>query len=1538
MSVSVKRVLLIGAGLVGALVALGVGVVLVVSNTDWGRAQVRTRALSALNGAAHGVVRIGGVTGNLLQGLTLHDLLITDSTGAPFVSAEEVHANYGLRSLLSKKIALNDVRLVKPVIVLDRPPDGVWNYERIFPSDTAAQVDNGPGFGSWITLTDVVLVGGQLLVRTPWQPDTSLALRARDSVAASAVRGESRTIVVRAPGRPDKYQQVQEFRDIDARLPLVRLADPERPTRLIRVDSMRMKAFAFAPPGAEVRQMSGTFELDTDSLWFAQVAIELPRSRAQLRGQYVFDSGDLLLHTTGAPVALADVQFLYPALPDEGEAVFDLDLALVGETPRVIVKQLELRTGTARMQGDLGVTIGDTLFIHDTKLEFSKVPTALLEKMLPGLNVPREGLLSGRAIVDGSLNAMRLDGDVTFDDSKAGRSRVLAAGHLGASNGVFRAQGLRVTVAPLQVALAQDAMPSLPIGGTVNGSAILDGRTDQRMTARAVDLTHRDRGERSRLTGSGAVRLADAARGTDTRLEARLTARPLSLVTIGRFAPAASLRGAVSGPIELVGPLSDLAVNSSLHTSDGGRLTARGRIDLASRELGYALDVTTKLFNANELVAKAPVTSVSASLSARGRGVDAGTMRGAFAANVSTSTFDTVAVDSSRIRVRIADGIATLDTLAVRAPGAAADATGTFGLSRTTQGKIDYRVQVDSLAKLARYFPRDTGTVPMRPLLTAERLARARSDSTLTAMKLAVARAAGAEAPALPVVIDTAPDIPRDSLAGSINTRGVIAGGLKAFDLRGTLDAYNILAQGSVVPRARATYSWSDALTDSATARVDLSADSVTAAGFALDSVSVTGSYRSPGGTILATVYQNSARDYLVGADYAVYPDRKEVRFNDLRLRFDSTRWASTHAGAVRWGQPGIEVDSIDLRNATNGRIFVHGRVPTEGDADLRAIVQNFQIGDLLGLLQSDVDARGLIGVDGRITGSGRAPLIAATVSVTEARYGATAVPNVASRFDYVQQRLRIDGTLTDSALGGARPLASVQAVVPVNLALFDATGDRLLDAPATAVLRADSLPLDIASRFTDVLANTRGFAHGNAELTGTVRKPKLAGALALRNISGEVVPLGITVQRMNGALRLQGDTVLIDSLVAYSGGRFALSGGIGIDSIMAPSFNLRVTADNVRVLDNDHGRARADAAMTITGPYSSLYVEGRARVREGVFYIPEPDTRQVLNAGDPAVFAVIDTTDINERALLPGRSALLDNLRMDVVVAVDRDTWVRSKEANIEIYSDGDLRVIVDRRHQSLALEGVVNTDRGEYEFLSKRFQVKRGAVQFIGTQDLNPLLQITGEYEVKQPGQQALSVRILIGGTLLSPRLTLESDAQPPISQSDLLSYLAFGNESGSLLQFGGSSLSGSSPGGNLVGTSAALATRQLTGVALGVMLDELEGQAARSLGADVLKITPASNLPTELAGGNFGSLSTLAKGTQLEFGKYLNTHTFVGLQLQSTLGFRIERRFSSNPGLSLQSTFQPRFFLPEPSLSVQEITKSNAFGLFLVKRWRF
>jgi hypothetical protein len=99
---------------------------------------------------------------------------------------------------------------------------------------------------------------------------------------------------------------------------------------------------------------------------------------------------------------------------------------------------------------------------------------------------------------------------------------------------------------------------------------------------RAGDRPHApDRGLRSRVTGDALVRL-----GERPFVDVDLAARPLALATVGRFAPAAGLRGVATGPIRARGTLRDLFVDSRLAVSGGGEIAARGRLDLESAETG----------------------------------------------------------------------------------------------------------------------------------------------------------------------------------------------------------------------------------------------------------------------------------------------------------------------------------------------------------------------------------------------------------------------------------------------------------------------------------------------------------------------------------------------------------------------------------------------------------------------------------------------------------------------------------------------------------------------------------------------------------------------------------------------------------------------------------------------------------------------------------------------------------------------------------------------------------------------------------------
>ncbi|HEY7407016.1 MAG TPA: translocation/assembly module TamB domain-containing protein [Gemmatimonadaceae bacterium] len=1524
---------LVGLGVViGAIAVLTVAVVLVLTMTDFGRERVRRFTLDTLTEMVHGQVRIGGIGGNLLDGVVMTDFSIADTAGRPFVSADTVVADYHLIAFARKRIELHSLRLVRPLVIFDKLEDEDWNFESIFPEDTTPDAPSeGPGFGDWVAFNDVEVVGGRFIVRTPWKPDSDSTGAARARVIANALEGGTRQQVVRAR---KGYQQVMDFRQINTTLPRLRLEDPDSSGIAIQVTALSGIAAPFRPPVAEIRDVEGTFYIVRDTLRFDDVRIVMPGSQITGDGRYGIDSQELRLALQGAPVGLADLRWLYPRLPSQGSGTLDFTMVMRDEGPSdYVARNARIESGASRVGGDFGLTLTESAArFHDTHLTFASFDTRLIEQLVPGLDVPRRGAVSGRASLEGTTSELTVDGDVAFDDASNGRSRVVARGLVGFGNGEVRARGLRMRFAPLQVDLARIAIPDLPIGGVVTGTAMLDGSTTTRLTAN-VDVEHVDRGARSHLAGRGVV----AMRG-GTWMDFDLRARPLSLVTVGRFVPALGLRGSAVGPIRVRGSLNDLAVRADLRLPDGGELLTVARVDVQGTP-SYDAQATLTVFNLQTVAAALPATSLSGMARIRGAGSDLRTMRATITADLRGSAIDSVSFDSARVRVAIADGLATVEPVAVHTSFARADIRGTFGLVAGRAGELSYRVNVDSLSGLARWLPgQDTTVVTPRRGRMRKAIKQAREDSATVARATEVERAVtGGPGPVLKV--DSIPSVRRDSLGGSVAAAGTIRGNLERFDLRGRAAVENLAISGTTVRRGRVEYGWLAARTPAATIAAALSLDTVQAAGFALDSVEARVTSHGNAGKVDVAIHQHESYDYRLSGNFALHTDHREVHLDRLNLRFDTTTWVSARPSTIRWGGRGIEIVALDLRQGTRGRLYVNGLVPSEGSARLDIEVSGLEVAHVVELLQADLEATGVVQVVARVEGTTRDPRVRAALGVTGASYRGTVVPDLRARFTYADEVLDAQA---EALRGTGTPVAVAEGVIPVNLALAGVTGPRLLDRPLEFELRADSLPLDVLPKFTDAVSEVRGKLVGVLTARGTPRSPDLTGLVALDFASFRIVPLGVTMRDINGLVRLRGDTIVIDSLVGNANGPIRVRGGLGVAELTRPAFDLRIVATNARVLDNEQGRINADANIGIEGPFDAVYVTGTANIRNGVIYIPKSDGKDVINADDPAIFAVVDTSVISDREVLPGQSPLFANLRVDVTLNVSRDTWVRSPEANVEVYTPeryGALTIHVDRRRQALALEGVVNADQGTYEFMGRRFVINRGSATFIGDPEINPMLQITAVHEVTLVGSGALDIQVIIGGSLRNPKLTIESTSQPPIPQSDLLSYLAFGRSSSSLLNVQGSALSGQSSGsGELVGNVAGIATRQLAGTALDVLTNELEQDAARSLGTDEFNLTPA-DVPAELSSNSVISSLSL---TEIEAGKYVNrSRTFVAVQAQpankNPFGVRLVHRMPK--GLRLELSYIPRYLVREPTLAAQtDPPRKNILGAFVIREWRF
>jgi translocation and assembly module TamB len=1757
----------VGGGILLALLLL-VSAVLILTQTDWGREQLRLVITDRLDHATDGRIEIGRIEGNLLRRIRLVDVTIVDEQERPFLRADTIVTRFSAGGLLRQRIVLTDLRLVRPVIVLDQPPGEEWNYVRIFRIDPDADPvePRRPGWGDWVALSDLEIVDGRIMVRSEWGPPADLTGEERERAIRRAVAGETRENVVRVPRG---YQNVMDFRQLNTLLPRVIVAHPDSAGIPIEIARFSGVVQPFTPPVAEVRALSGKLRLEEDSLHFTDIRAVMAGSQLTAAGVYALHSGAMTLVMHGAPMAFPDMRWLYPPLPEEGGGNLRVRVERRTLATRIVATEMDVHVGTSTLQGRLDITTGDTLRIGPTDLQFARMETRLTERMIPALEFPRPGELTGRLALQGPPQALQLDGDVRFVDAAGGpASRVLAVGEIGvqpemrfrdlrlqfrplqaslaraiapelpvrgtiegfanltgrmaglvqldsdltlrdpatghsrirATGGIdqtgdlrlrnllvrvdplrtellreqipqlpagatvigsvrldgypkrglqvdgdmvlrdtatgasriaarggiryadelrldkllvraeplqldllrehvpdlppggivtgalvvdgaparmlqvagtlrhqdavlgtsevglnggialqepLRFSNLDVRLQPLSMRLVQAFVPDLPVGGTLRGTATLNGSPETQIAVRG-DVVHVEGGQRSHVTGHAAI-----AAGPGGRATVDVTLQPLALATVGRFAPAAGLHGSVSGQLRASGNLDDLRLETALSVAGGGFIRAAGVLDFASEQTGYDLGMQMSAFNLAALTWRAPAsTSLHGSAQASGRGMEPATMRASIAADLIDSEVDGVGADLVRLRLQMQQGLATVDSTVVRLRTAEAVVDGSFGLVEGRHGTVAYRVSVDSLHAFAPWLPgavtpatADT-VAPTDAVALADTVARdtiaAPADTIAAPPSVQVADAVlGADSALIAGAASPEVRVPADSLAGRLHAAGTLSGNSEAFDAEGSVRVEQLVYGGQQVGRGEAQYAVRGVRSATPDVTVNAQVAEVVAGGLAFDSVSMDGQYRGDRygtGQVNVVAFQDPDRDYRLDAEFSLSLDRNELRLADALLRFDTVTWRTALPGVVSWGATGVEVDNIDLVNDAGGRIFADGRLPDDGAADMQLIVENLEIAQLAALLQTDFEATGRLDLQTTVEGTQRNPVMSGTATLQDVTVNGDDAPDIRAEFSYAGRELSADAEMVHDG----RVLATVEARLPIDLALTGDVEQRLLGGEIVVDVRADSLPIAAIPYATEHIEDARGRIAGNISVRGTFDDPVLDGMVNVDLGSVRIVPLGVRFDSIAGSMSLAGTTLAIDSLVAYSGGPIAITGEIDVAAPAEPVFDLVVNAENSRVVDREEVRMRLDAEITITGPLAAIEVRGDAYARSGMLRIPTLDelgSGDIVNLDDPATYELSDTLFIAERDRLFPRARTFDNLQIDVGLTLDRDVWLRSTEANVEIYTPpdvGPLRVVMNGADSEINLLGTINTDRGTYEFMSRRFNLTRGAVTFTGEGELNPFIQLAAEHEVRLPGREAFQIRVVIGGTLQDFALTLESTAQPPISQTDLLSYVAFGRDASSLLYQQGSGLTGQGDGaGGLVGNVAGMAAQQLAAVALEAAVNEIESEAMRELRLDVFRITPA-DLPAEMFTGSY---IDVLRGTEIEAGRYISPRLFVAGQVRAGLnrpGIRME--YWTPQGFQWHAAWQPRFLPREPTLTEQDPRRAGVFGTFLFREWRF
>ena len=1515
-----RRFVALVSGLSLVVLGLLVGLVVVlVTQTPYGRDKVRDIIVGRIRPAVHGRMYVGDIHGGLLGGVIIDSLEIRDPDDSLLLASGPIKLDYDPRDLVDKRVLLSHAELTRPIFYARRHADGEWNFRRTFPGSGKKKtpIPGQRGFGDYIVADSVTIKDGKFILTMPWHPPDSLRGAKRDSAVRAALGSKEHEVHRTAEG----FAKTWRWSGIQLESPYMRIADPDSVGQLFTAGRMSLKE---SDPPFLFTNVRAVARLHGDSVWLDIPHWDLPGSNGSAKGKVVWGS-DLpvryAINVSADSVSLADVAWVYPTLPTEGGGHAQLRIVNDPKNLEVIEYQLskmDVRSTKSHLTGAMTFAVGapvlavKNLDVTATPMDFAFI-RALNGKPFP---VDWQGTISGTLHAPGGpLNRFKVDAaNLVFRDAHVpgAETRATAEGEVDILYPAFTVfRGLDVNVSSGDLRTIQYLYPNFPrLHGTISGTARLDSSwLDVRFTD--GDLTwHDGPGEPTHVTGSGRVTYGEQFMTYDMTLDAKT----LSLTELAQSYPMLPVRGLVSGPARIMGTTEALDVNTTL-TGAAGTIAFNGRLD--SYPPGYAMRGQTTLthLDVRTLTERAdlPATDVSATFDTDVRGDSLSDLSGRIAATINRgSQVDGVRIFSGRARLAADAGDLHVDTLSLETTAATVFASGGIGLDPAVRDSLRVAVFVDSLGGLRRWVAADAA----------------------------------------------------DSLGGSFSVTGTLTGSIKSLDARGTIAAASLYRAGSGASMVKGTFALHD-VTGTPLGDVIVGVDSAVAGGIALARLDGLVTLDGPGhGRVSLEARETTGQTARAAAELLMHGDTVDTRLDSLTLATDTTangsRWRLSAPGRIVASSAGLDIAPLRFEDGKGGTIAGSALLPAAGPISGTLVGTKVPLANLASFAQLHVPLGGLAAFRVALTGTRAAPLIDWTALLQQPQTGGV-------RLD----RIEANGKYADRSFGatarfyrGQQATMVASVALPVDLAI-EPVASRLLDQPLRGNVRADSADLAVLETLAPGLDITAGRFSIAGDLGGSWQRPTIDGRLTVNGGAAAIATLGVRVRAVEVAIAMHGDSVAVDRLSVQSDdpgehGSIGARGFVDLDYLHhAPgtprnaSFGLDVEARGFHVLNKRSiGDIRISSpGIHLAGTERNSTLTGTVIVDKGTIYIPEVTRKRVLDISD-----TLDT-DLagavrRDRALLgDAPTSIVQGLQLqNVRLVIGPEVWLRSSEAAIQLGGevnvtkgqDPTVAASGESAPEQLALQGTLTANRGQYRLelgraISRTFDVTSGRLTFAGEPQVNPALDISAVHTVRTENGQDVHVRVSIRGTLLNPQLTLSSDEGMQISQTDLVSYLAFGKPSFEVT--GSGSVTYSELGSGFAVASAG-------GIAANLLQNSRLGSAI-----DVFSVQAGSG--TSLGQKNVDLMSQLAN-SRVTLGKQINERTFIGLDAGlcalgnktsgysafDQLGLAINHRLAH--GFSVSAGYEPSASVKACDATgiAQQLSSQppHQFGLDLTRSWTF
>lgn len=269
------------------------------------------------------------------------------------------------------------------------------------------------------------------------------------------------------------------------------------------------------------------------------------------------------------------------------------------------------------------------------------------------------------------------------------------------------------------------------------------------------------------------------------------------------------------------------------------------------------------------------------------------------------------------------------------------------------------------------------------------------------------------------------------------------------------------------------------------------------------------------------------------------------------------------------------------------------------------------------------------------------------------------------------------------------------QAEIAMLSALYQPSKNHQVSGTMTL----SQLPLKMLNPFLGETGRMQGWLNGRMTLAGTNKKPLWNGHLQLDSAFAYVTAAGTDFRFDDRKIEMKNSKIRFNKYSIYTNGNnpFIINGIVDISRPMHETVNLRLTANNMQLLDTRkepgsmiYGKMLVDLNTTLKGPLRAMYMRGDLHVLGSTnltYVVPESKLENRDNFADLVTFTYFSDTIPKRRrwgetlstaeAVQPlpsvGSMDMLMTVRIDPVVRLKID--LGGEQSNrIELKGGGDL------------------------------------------------------------------------------------------------------------------------------------------------------------------------------------------------------------------------------------------------------------------------